>query len=840
MAALNLNQITERLNQEFSGEKRQLIFWYDATAEFQDEIDGLQLANAKIIKLTPNNQFKTKYLLERQDVSSNYLIYAPFAKPDVRENHLEDTVLYSKRFYADKTSLVLHSLGIDTKFRPVFDRYSKFFASKDRIDQFVSFGEKYNDEITIQTGIMSVICKLRSNSFEQVMHVVLAEKNLEDNRYLAEFKKYDLDTTFWKFIDLNYGYNDINPNLKDFMVTLFVTDAEKALGDALPKKWERYVSKRTGNAIAFLDNLMQSSRMTERYDELSQMVSSELNAGEELKKLDPEAILLCDNFAEVDTILLYWIMDRLLNEDTAACLKGYTIPQICEWRKKQHFGERFTAYYGLLNCAYHIILAAKYRPAESFKAVINQYATVDYQIDRTYRDFYGFYDAIQDKDFYEDVRKLVENIYTNVYLGQLLPAWNKAIQEDNALDEIPLQIHFYTQYVKQCEERTVVIISDALRYEVAQELFEKLNDHPRCRIKLEPMLSTLPSYTRLGMSALLPHAELSMSKEGDVLVDGIVCSDIVSREKALQKAEPASCAVQFDTVKNKNRAELRQIFTKKETVYVYHDRVDNAGEHMEDSVFEACTKAVKELTEFVLRLSSDANTYHFIITADHGFIYRRDKAKESGKIGAVKGKYDIVKRRYIIAQKPVIDDGIGHMNLGKMLGNKDERIISYPCGSSVFKAAGSGGLNYVHGGSSPQEMLVPVIDIKMERYHKDTKPVQIQMVSTFRTVTSYEINVDFIQSEPISDMVKEERFRICFTDDMDHPISNEVLYIADKRDVEDQKRMFRLRFTLKNQKYDNRKRYQFVVYQAESGMAVFTYPVTIDIASMMDDLFTVK
>ena len=188
----------------------------------------------------------------------------------------------------------------------------------------------------------------------------------------------------------------------------------------------------------------------------------------------------------------------------------------------------------------------------------------------------------------------------------------------------------------------------------------------------------------------------------------------------------------------------------------------------------------------------------------------------------------------------MIDDGIGHMNLGKMLGNKDERIISYPCGSSVFKAAGSGGLNYVHGGSSPQEMLVPVIDIKMERYHKDTKPVQIQMVSTFQTVTSYDVNVDFIQSEPISDTVKEERFRICFTDDKGQPISNEILYIADKRDITDQKRMFRLRFTLKNIKYDNRKKYPLVVYQAESGMAVFTYPVTIDIASMMDDLFTIK
>ncbi|WP_295089086.1 hypothetical protein, partial [uncultured Ruminococcus sp.] len=49
-----------------------------------------------------------------------------------------------------------------------------------------------------------------------------------------------------------------------------------------------------------------------------------------------------------------------------------------------------------------------------------------------------------------------------------------------------------------------------------------------------------------------------------------------------------------------------------------------------------------------------------------------------------------------------------------MLGNKDERIISFPLASDIFKVAGAG-QNYVHGGCSPQEMLIPLLDVKVDK-----------------------------------------------------------------------------------------------------------------------------
>ena len=74
MAELNLKQITDKLNSEFVGDVRKLVFWYDAGAEFVSDIDNMEFENVKILKLEHDNQFYIKYFLEREDTKSNYLV----------------------------------------------------------------------------------------------------------------------------------------------------------------------------------------------------------------------------------------------------------------------------------------------------------------------------------------------------------------------------------------------------------------------------------------------------------------------------------------------------------------------------------------------------------------------------------------------------------------------------------------------------------------------------------------------------------------------------------------------------------------------------------------------
>ena len=831
MAELNLKQIIDRLNAEFTGDTRKLVFWYDDKGEFAEDMDSVVLENAKIYRLEPDNQFYTKIFLEREDTTTNYLIYAPFPKPDVKDNHLEDTLLYSKRFFADRASLLSVDLGIEEKYKPIIEKHIKFFASKERTQRFYDLEiENFNEE-NILVGMLASICRTRTCSFEEVIRVMLTDGELQDNKFLAEIEKYDLISAFWKLCEQHFGYTDPKPNLEKLLVTMFVTATERQISGDVPQPWKTFVSYKSGNIIAFLDNLSNSVLYRDRYDDLSAHVAAGLQLNTVLSGYLPEDLVDCDTFIAIDQVLVKWVMDRLIAEDTGAKLDRYDIPAICDKRMKMHFGRKTEKTYQLLDSAYHLIEAAKYVAPEGFKNIITQYRKQDMLIDQQYRKFYFCYDAMEDTGAFETLRSLVENIYTNEYLAKLLPKWNEGIQEENAMMEIPLQRNFYRRHISNAKERTVVIISDAMRYEVGQELLARMQDDPKCTAKMDIQLSVLPSYTRLGMASLLPHTTLTMTDDFRVLADDVLCDNLAGRQTVLQNHVPNGVCVQFDDIKGLKKNDLRDIFTGKQVVYVYHNQIDARGDkaNTEDEVFVACEEAIQEIMDLIRRISTNANTYHFIVTADHGFIYKRDKVTESDKIGGVSGKNAFINRRFIVAQEPVIDEGVEFMPMSLVLGNNDTKIVSYPVSSNVFKVAG-GGQNFVHGGSSPQEMLVPVLDIKMERGHMETRPAQITLVSMVQKITNLITTMDFIQSDAVSDTIKPATYKLYFISEDNEKISNENIYVADSRDADATKRVFRMRFTFKNKKYDKDKQYYLVAYDDTTGLESFRHPVIMDLA----------
>ena len=831
MAEMNIKQIIDRLNAEFTGDTRKLVFWYDDNGEFVEDMQHVELDHAKVYFLKPDNQFATKLLLERQDTTTNYLIYAPFPKPDVRDNHLEDTMLYSKRFFADRASLLSVDLGIDEKYKPIIEKHIKFFANKERTQRFYDLEiENFNEE-NIITGLLSAICRTRTCSFEEVIRVMLTDSSLEDNKFLAEMEKYGLADDFWKLCEQHFGYGDVKPSLDKLVVTMFVTYTAKYVQSELPKPWKAFLSYKAGNIVAFMDNLMNNILYRGRYDELSVQVAAGLNALTAFSDYPPEDLVNCDTFLVIDQILIKWIVGRLKAEDMGAMLDGLTIPQVCEKRSKMHFGETTGGRYQMLSSAYQIIQAGTYHCSDSFKGILLQYQEKDYQLDYEYRRFYSAYDQIEDPSVFEPLRDLVENIYTNEYLETLLPKWNSAIREPDAFTALPLQRDFYSRNIKNAKERTVVIISDALRYEVGKELLQRMQDDPKCTAKLEVQLSVLPSYTRLGMAALLPHSELTMTGDFKVLVDGLSCENLSERETILQKYNRDGVCVQFDDIKSLKIADLRSVFTGKQVVYVYHNQIDARGDkpNTEDEVFVACQEAVTEIVDLIRRVSTSANTHRFIVTADHGFIYKRNRLSESDKIDGIKNKNAFINRRFVVTQEPLSGDGVSSMELGLILHNSDSRWVSFPISDDVFKVAG-GGQNYVHGGCSPQEMLVPVLDLKMERGHMETRNAGIALVSMVRKITNKIAILDFIQSEPVSDVVKTATYRMFFISDDNERISNENSYIADSRDQDAQKRIFRMKFQFKDKKYDKDKQYFFVVFDDATGLEVFRHPVIMDLA----------
>lgn len=831
MAELNLKQITDKLNSEFASDVRKLVFWYDDNAEFVDDVDTLELNNAKVLHLEPDNQFYIKHFLECVDTTTNYLVYAPFAKPSIRDNHLADTIRYSKEFFADRASLLTLDLGIDERYKPIIQHYIKFFGNKDRTQKFYDLEIENFNRSTIEVALMSVLCKSKTSSFEEVLRCILTDDGLLDNKYLAEFEKYDLLTAFWQQADVAFGYSDPKPTLEKLVITMFVTYASKVIHTDMPQAWKPFNSYKSGNIIAFIDNLMNSYLYGERYDEVSEMVYNAINGKTHLAKMEIDTLVDCNIFAGVDELIIAWLISRLENEDIGARLNGKNIPEICIDRRKKHFGKKFRSEYFIIENAYHIISGGSYQPISGIRNVIKEYTESAYKTDRRYRYFYYYFDSMEDTTAYEKVRDLVENIYTNEYLNKITSNWNTEYSEANGETGLVLQRDFFSKYVNYAKERTVVIISDAFRYEVAHSLFEKLQSDEKCAASITAMQGVLPSYTPLGMASLLPHKTLEYNQNFDVLVDGNVCASTEQREALLREYKVNSKCVQFDSLKNMKQADLRNVFTGQDVVYVYHNQVDARGDKAasENEVFTACEEAIDEIHTLIRRISSQANTHHFLITADHGFIYKRDKIQTSDKIGGASAKSNSIGQRYAIGKDIINTDGVCNTTIGAVLGNDDDRIVSFPLASDIFKVAGAG-QNFVHGGCSPQEMLVPLIDVKVERGKKETSVAEIALVSLTSKITNLITTLDFVQTEPVSDVVKETTYRIYFVSDNNERISNENICIADKKDKDTMKRMFRFRFSFKNKQYNKSQKYYLVAFDDKNDIEVLRHEIIMDIA----------
>lgn len=839
MAELNLKQITDKLNGEFVGDARKLVFWYDANADFADEISNLKLDNAKVLVMEPNCQFRTKYFLEREDTTTNYLVYAPFAKPSIRDNHLEDTIRYSKEFFADRISLICVDLGIPESLKPVLQKYAGFFKAQERTDRFYKLEIDQWTQESVEVGLMSVLCRVQALNFEEVVRVVLTGDGFAENKYLADFKRYDLEDSFWKLVSLHFGYTETEPTLEKLAMTLLMTYAQKEVGKELPKDWSSLVSVKTGNVVVFMENIMNNIQYRERFEAISAELEEILRVEELLKTYPVEQFIDCDVFACIDRMIIRWMVERLCSEDLGTALMGKSIPEICELRRKKHFADRYAEAYAVLTNAYAILKEAKYSGHPDADTMIRQYREKDYRIDTYHRQFYFHYDQLEDKDPFAQLRQLVENVYTNDYLSKICFAWNTAFSEaDTTALSIPMQRRFYNRYLGgKNRAKTVVLISDALRYEVGMELMEALSKDANCAsIKMDAMLAGLPSITKTGMAALLPHKQITIAGE-KVLVDGKPTVSTAQREVILTSADPDARCYTYEDVERMGSAELSEAFRGVSTVYIYHNQIDARGDKQptENEVYVSCREAIDELFSLLIRLAKNKVASHFLITADHGFIYKRDQLTESDKISASGTGIDFGGRRYTVGVQALNADGVTSYPLATMFGNDDPRMVTVPLGADVFKA--SGGSCYVHGGCSLQEMLVPVIELttKTGQQKKVFQKAGISLVSILNKITNLITTLDFIQPEPVGDGVNEGRYRIFFVDAEGNKVSSENVLTADKKETDAQKRISRLKFRFKDMKYDPNANYYLVIYDDENDFTPVTkQEVRIDMAFAND------
>ena len=161
---MELQDIQNKLNILLSGTNRKIVFWYDDDAAYEEDIEQLELApgNKKWI-LTTDNWFETKLLLEVQDTTSNYLVYAPFSRPEDKENFLADIYYYSEHFYSDKMIQLCGDLGIPVDCQDEVKRFKKFWTATNT-GKFQKLQIAEYTITSIDLGIMCVLAGVKTTS----------------------------------------------------------------------------------------------------------------------------------------------------------------------------------------------------------------------------------------------------------------------------------------------------------------------------------------------------------------------------------------------------------------------------------------------------------------------------------------------------------------------------------------------------------------------------------------------------------------------------------------------------------------------------------------------------
>jgi hypothetical protein len=126
-----------------------------------------------------------------------------------------------------------------------------------------------------------------------------------------------------------------------------------------------------------------------------------------------------------------------------------------------------------------------------------------------------------------------------------------------------------------------------------------------------------------------------------------------------------------------------------------------------------------------------------------------------------------------------------------------------------------GGDNYVHGGISLQEMVVPVVVYKgMRAGYKHYVEVQnpgLLLISESRKISNLIFSLDFLQNQPVGEKVQASTYTLHFTDDMGVPVSDTQTVIADRISSNASERVFRERFALKQMQFDKNKTYRLII-----------------------------
>ncbi|MEV1130553.1 BREX-1 system phosphatase PglZ type A [Agromyces sp. NPDC049794] len=735
-------------------DSRRVVFWHDPDGHYAADLDRLDLPGVETIRVA-NDEFAIKNRLLHDEPKGKFLVYRSAPAPTGIGNWLFDLELAYGVFTADRTALVAQDLGLTAAgVEEVVQAHEKFFNATKRVQSLKALLNPEDDATDLRAKMTAVLLGIKdSHSLLEITRALLVENAKEQHAKHDSLVDYRLDGFYWLGVARIYGYEVPSPTIDDLVLWIF----QRAI--------EGFKSDRPGglqNIQLDFASLRNDRRSQDALATLAKRAARDLDYKSQIEDASFRDLVVIDLFEETDQKIISDLARAVVDQ----AVTPREVAEVVRARQSSVWIDNYKQLYTAIANASELLgeIASLDVGVQSFDDGLERYRREWFRIDQHYRQFIFAARTAEYPKPLEALREQVEKRYTNKFVYEVGNAWQQQVDQTEKWHSTILrsQTAFYSHYieplVRDGEKKAVVIISDALRYEVADELGSRIRQEDRFDANLDAVLGVLPSYTQLGMAALLPHSTLKHSADAKtVLADDQPTNNTAYRGKILEAV--GGSAIQAEDFKALNAEERRELYKVNRVLYVYHNRIDATGDKpgTERQVFEAVEDTLRDIVDLVKKLAS-ANATNIFITADHGFLFQDEALGDTFFLSTQPQGDDIkvVNRRFVLGMGLKVDNAFTTFEASQ-LGLQSYLEVQIPKSIHRLRLAG-GGSRFVHGGATLQEVVVPVLAVNKKR-KSDTRLVNVEVWPESDKITTGQVVVRLFQTEPVSDKVQPRILR---------------------------------------------------------------------------------
>lgn len=312
------------------------------------------------------------------------------------------------------------------------------------------------------------------------------------------------------------------------------------------------------------------------------------------------------------------------------------------------------------------------------------------------------------------------------------------------------QTRIFGEVVSYRPKPVAYFLVDAMRFEMGVELAERL---PKTsEVAIRAAVGALPSITPIGMAALMPGASASYSvvEQGGKLgarIEESFLPDLGSRKKFAAARVSKLVDVSLDELLSLQSSKLTKKLDGAELILVRSQEIDHAGEtgftfqarQVMDTVIDNLARAVRKLAA--------AGVEHAVVTADHGHVFFANDRDESMRTDAPGGNTVELHRRCWVGRGGSTPSGCVRV-AASALGYASDLEFVFPPASGVFRAGGD--LAYHHGGPSLQELVIPVLTVRMtaqKSTHSSAGPIMASTLPDAITNRIFSVTFTFEEKQ---------------------------------------------------------------------------------------------